>query len=1136
MRAVGYFVLLLLALYFIFVKPYLLAKRVHWEIRGLSLSFDRGLSLDEFILYLPAGKRLYYVRIKSASLKPWQANAKEFDLILIFQSPPSDKPFDYDFSGLTRLARSLNISLEKGYISINDIPHGQSYTLFIPSVSLTSGIVFSDGWAKVYHLHGLNSHELEVFLQKAHIEGSRFYIDSAKVRGELYSFTLRGYWEGKRGSFDLEGELKPINKESFYLDTVRFKGKAFVEYTLLEVPFEAESSLLEIKGRRNYRNLSFKGKYVWRWRKESKLSGNLQGSDLSASLEYLPDKRLLLADFSSFNLDSALLKVQKPIRAYLSGSLQLDLNRKVLKLSAFAPLVQTDKENFEKASLRLELDYNKKATGYIELSSAYPTLSLKGNFVGSDFSGSLELFNYPLREELSALLSYTGRVNYTGGILYLSGAGSLKGVSYKGFRVGDLRYELQTKGEDYRLFVQGSGFTLEGTGSLKEKSFEGGLNLMDFAYSYDRATLEGVRGRLSVGFEKGLLSLNGSLEGKLHYENMESLVRAQGELKLSEALQEGFFFALLEKTKIGALQYRRGTLSGRLKGGTLSLSFALEDRLLGTGSYSLKAKSFVFGGSLKEVYKGLGLNLSYRAMGNFQKASLVFEGTGTYNHRSFPIKASLHKEGRDLYGEFEGFELKEGIVKLSFGGLELKGDTSRGRLILKPVAISILNEEYLKLSFGEGSYELDKRRFQIDGGKISGVGEGWLRLAYEEEGGLSLSSEGSVELDRLLNTIKSRIWAEGEGKISYRLDYKGDGLTLSASSKDFELRSRYIAVPMRGDMSLEYRSNLLRGFLELRGGGGRLFNAVLSGDNKGFVLKMEGFALPVIYRNSSARANLLLWGNGQVRSDYKTYQVKGNWEFTGAINLTELKGVGDGQAQEFYKKVLLDIKLSTKETVRLSIPEGYTYIDVNSHIGGSLYEPEYNASVLLKGGSLSYFNKNFSVRRGKVELSNKEKLMDITITTPTPDYTIVIDLRGSLESPRAFVRSEPPRSSEEVLTSLVLGGGSGEGLFSLAGALVSTLPQLSGLLKNAQSATGLDLRVNVSPTVSATGEAGIKVKVSKDITERLQVEYQHSTVKDPKDTYVGGEVKITPSTSIGGRSNSDRSGELRLRFRKKFDF
>jgi len=83
---------------------------------------------------------------------------------------------------------------------------------------------------------------------------------------------------------------------------------------------------------------------------------------------------------------------------------------------------------------------------------------------------------------------------------------------------------------------------------------------------------------------------------------------------------------------------------------------------------------------------------------------------------------------------------------------------------------------------------------------------------------------------------------------------------------------------------------------------------------------------------------------------------------------------------------------------------------------------------------------------------------------------------------------------------------------------------------------GTELNVSVSPQLSSSGEVGVSTKVSKDITDRFSLEYQQSTLKDPKESYVGGSARITGGASVGGRINSDKSKEVRLRVRGKFNF
>ena len=358
---------------------------------------------------------------------------------------------------------------------------------------------------------------------------------------------------------------------------------------------------------------------------------------------------------------------------------------------------------------------------------------------------------------------------------------------------------------------------------------------------------------------------------------------------------------------------------------------------------------------------------------------------------------------------------------------------------------------------------------------------------------------------------------------------------MKASSEKITLRSRYLAMPLSGKLEVNFKDNKLSGYASLSGNERASILLSLQGDEKKAQLRFEATQLPILYRNDAIRANMFVSGKGLLSSDYRSLNIKGEFYTSGVLNVQRVNR-GSGANPEDYKRVSLDLFIASSEPLRINLPEGYVYADLSAKIGGTLYEPNYTVNAYLKGGALRYFEREFYVRRGELTLTNKDSQMDLTILTPTPDYSIIIDLKGNPQYPRVIVRSEPPRDTREVLTALVLGGGEAEGLIPVGSALISQIPQISGILKGANRATGLDIRVQISPSVSPTGEVGLNATISKDLTPRITVEHRQSTLKNPRETYTGGDVKLTPNTSIGGRYYSDRTQEVRVRLRRKFDF
>jgi translocation and assembly module TamB len=218
------------------------------------------------------------------------------------------------------------------------------------------------------------------------------------------------------------------------------------------------------------------------------------------------------------------------------------------------------------------------------------------------------------------------------------------------------------------------------------------------------------------------------------------------------------------------------------------------------------------------------------------------------------------------------------------------------------------------------------------------------------------------------------------------------------------------------------------------------------------------------------------------------------------------------------------------------LPEGYIYSSLEGYAKGKLEDLEYKFRLSLSGGELKYFNNKFYVKSGSFEFDKKSKNIDLTIASPLPDYVILIDLKGDPEYPKVLLSSEPPRETRKVITDLVLGGGESQGIISLGDILAAQIPQIGSLIKGVEKTLGTELSVSVTPQLDSFGEAGISARISTDITDRFSLEYQRSTLKNPRESYVGGSVRITSGTSVGGRINSDSSKEVRLRFRGKFNF
>ncbi len=1131
MHVVGYLILLLLALYFLFVKPYLTARNIEVDVEGLRLSFERGLSFRSFLLHVPIKDKTFHVFISNGAIRPWDVKVGELNFLEVSKAPPSDKPFDYDFGPLIKFASKLNLRIDKLYISTSYVPNGESLTLFIPRTELRAAELYSSGWTQAYWQHYKDTHHFEVLLEKAHIEGSKFIVDQAQVKSDIYKVSLKGVWEGKRGVFDAKGYIEPIQRESFYLTRTDIKLSGSLSYTKISAVFLGSSEMLDIKNRIEFRNLKLEGEYLWKWREKSQLKAVLTDGFTNAEVDYSLSDGILRAMFRGFSVDQRLLGINQRLSAIASGQLELNLKEKVLKLQAYSPIAKFKAQEVMGVSFRLMLSYEGVRKGNIELSVSQPFLfSLGGSFYDKDFTGNIDLFGYRLKhEDVSAIVSYSGSFRFQRGQAFSYGGGRLENLLVREISLGSASYDLSLEGDNYRINLDGGVYSLSGSGSLKNKDFFGSLKLEGINLSYAGVGLESLKGNVDLKVGENSVWGSGRLEGRAFMENLSSWTGVAFEMEKRGEQLMGSFRGDLRDVSAFRFSYPKGSFEGRVEGQKVFFSLELKEGLRGKGYYDYKNDSYSLEGFLKHTQGDLFVASGYRLNGKGRDIHLEISGDGKYKNYSFPLNANLHiKEGK-LGAFMRGFTLREGIIVLKVPDVKAYGSLESGSIELGTLTVGLGEEMLSRVEFQRGEY---KGKTLSIKGRIYGVLEGWLDFSYN--GSPRLSSEGLFDLGKLFSIIRSRVLADAEGRLSYKFSYT-DSLTFKALSDKITLRSRYLAVPLSGGLEVSFRDNRLSGFAKLIGNQKTSILANFTGNDKFAQLSFEVSQLPFLYRNDAVRMSLFVSGKGGLSSDYRNLSVKGEFYTSGIVNLQRIKG-RSGETPEGYKRISLDLSVASSEPVRVNLPEGFVYADISAKIKGTLYEPDYVVKTYLRGGTLRYFEREFYVRRGDVSFTSKDNQMDLTIIAPTPDYSIIIDLKGNPQYPKAIIRSEPPRDTREVLTTLVIGGAETEGLIPVGGALISQIPQISGLLKGAKGMTGLDVKVQVSPSVSPTGEVGLSATISKDLTQRITVEHRQSTLKNPKETYTGGDVKLTPNTSIGGRYYSDKSQEVRVRLRRKFDF
>jgi translocation and assembly module TamB len=1130
MKYVGYLVLVLLFIYFVFVKPFLLLHRIEFEVKEPKINLkERSFEIGEFWVLLPNFRgETFFFRVEGLALYKDTLRLKELSLINV-SSKIAEKPFEYDFSDLARRLNKINIHLQKAYISMNSLPYSESITLFVGKAHKEGNKIWAEEPTVAYYIHGQKITRIQVFVEDAQLRGPTLEVLSSKVLGDGYSFGLKGRWKGKEGTFEAVGYVDKIITENFSIEPIRVEAKGWLDYKNIKVDVQLQTEDLRIK-EKHFGRVAGKGEYRYRWRKENLFFTSLEGENLSGRLEYDLNRRTLQLYLSELAFDEKLFPVKQGLKGYFEGRIFADLNKKNLSLEGNVKDIIFQDIQINTANLSLGLDYKEKSKGEVSFNS--DVLELKGRFYGNDLWGQLKVKGLPYQKgNVKARVFYEGYLSYVAGTPESSGKGYLSDLYIYNRFIGRADFNLNLKGQDVLVSGEGRGFKLSASGNIKDESIKGVLTFTGFSFQEKGIELSNLVGQVSFGVFDKEVQAEGRLESKLSQEKVQALANLEFNIKLFEGKPKGEFKSVLKNVKLGDLEFKNGLLVGNIKDQKLYLTYRLEEKLKGSGVLSLSDYTFSTEGRWEGEVKGSFLALSYR-LPSCSKTACKGElgGSAKFKDITIPINARFDYEEEMLRAEIKEFDLQRGPIVVRVGGLRLE----EGKIFFSGGSVRLNSEELLKLSPTEGSYDLKKENFEIPNIKIYRYAEGNAKISYSKLEGFNLNSEGHINLEKTSALFRSRVQTSLLGNLYYYLNIDKKGVNLVLLSKEpIELRSRYIGLPMRGEAYFYGDGKIFKGSMNFSGNGSSL-TAEAEGTEKELQVKFNANRVPVVYRNENLRGSLFLRGVGVIITDYRRVKISSDLSVAGTVEVRSFPKAKQAKREE--TPLTIDLKVSSYEPLRVYLPEGYIYSSLEGYAKGKLEDLEYKFRFSLSGGELKYFNKKFYVKSGFFEFDKKSKNIDLTIASSLPDYVILIDLKGDPEYPKVLLSSEPPRETRKIITDLLLGGGEAQGIISLGDILASQIPQIGSVIKGVEKTLGTELNVSVSPQLSSSGEVGVSTKVSKDITDRFSLEYQQSTLKDPKESYVGGSARITGGASVGGRINSDKSKEVRLRVRGKFNF
>ncbi len=1131
MKYLAYFLLLALFVYFLIVKPFLLARNIEFHLSGLvvdlkSLSFG----IREFYVYIPSKERDLFVSAYNVLLKKTTLKAKEVNVVQV-SKVVSKKPFDYNFSNLTRRLSKLNAEVDSIYVSINSLPYKESVAVFVGATKLSGGILQSKEWAQAYLIHETKTRKIGVLLDRAHIDGSTFYVDDAKVVGDYFVASLKAKWIGKKGTFSGKLEVDEIKTAKVIVARTTAFVEGEINYTSVNSKLKVFSPYVEVVDKKRWTNISGDLTFHYRLNEGMSLEGSLYSQNLQAQLNYvISPKSKLSVIFKGFEVDNKVLGLEKKVSAVMSGKLDLSLKDKKLTLSAVASPFRYDIYSFDYSVLDLNLDYGDRLKGNFRASlSGKGNIQVDGYFFDKNVSGMVRVADFEYMDvNVKLLLNYIGGFEYREGTTSTVGRGIARNVVYGGNHIGDFSFNFQLLKDTYSINLEGEGVKVVGGGSFVEKTFQGDVFFNDFNYSQDIASVKNVHGTAVVSTGKDRAYFDGKLRGNLYVKEFRSQFDGTLKIESAEGLHGSFDFSLRDISREKNKLFSTAVIKGNIENSVLGGQYSVEDVSRGRFIYNIRKNSYSVNGRVDKKSMDYSLSFDFKVNGTDKYFSGSLKGLANYKGSNIPLDADLTYSKNGWKGYIKGFRtnvwaLDVKVEDALFDGLKVDW---------KGLRVALGKDEIFTLSTKTISLDIQNKIFNFDG-ILDGSVKGNVLASYDTKEGLKIKSQGSMDMNRVSRIIRSKLPGIFEGDLYYLYRFTNSKQELDIYTKEkITFVSRYIGVPLAGTLNVSYDGQTLNGKAKFEGNGSEI-EVGLRGNTTALEAKTNVKKLLLVYRSDSFRYRGTSDAYLELKTNLKELDIKGSVTFVeGYLDIISL-AKGNQDKKEEYKNVSLNVAFRNTKPLRIKLPEGYTVANLSGSLLGTLYEPKYSVDVSLLGGKLTYFGKDFFIRQGKLDITHEDKKIEVSLSSPTPDYNIIMDVTGNINYPKVVVRSDPPRDQREVLSALI-GGGTSQGLIAVDQAILSQFPEFGLLKRTVSNIIGTDINVSVSPVISAN-ETGITTKVSKDFTDKLSAEYQHSTIKNPKETYAEGSAKLVRGSSISARMYSDQSKEVRIRIQRKFD-
>jgi len=429
--------------------------------------------------------------------------------------------------------------------------------------------------------------------------------------------------------------------------------------------------------------------------------------------------------------------------------------------------------------------------------------------------------------------------------------------------------------------------------------------------------------------------------------------------------------------------------------------------------------------------------------------------------------------------------------------------------------------------------------------------------SFEGDRPLNLSADGSLNL-KLAETVNPDLTSYGAANINVKIGGTVSAPMMSGRMEVIHAGLSMIDLPAGlGDVNGTLVFN--RDRLEVenvtgRMGGGhvKLGGFVTFGQTVGFNLSADGNDIRFRYSGISVTSDQSLQLNGTLQ----------NASLTGTITVTRFAQIPSSDMQFLLaqatappripnpKSPLNNLRVDVRilSTPALTVQTSLAKLsgDIDLHLRGTAARPVLLGRVNIAEGDIKVGGTKFHLERADISFLNPvviDPVLDVEATTQVRDYDITIGLHGTMERLNTTYRSDPPLSSDDIISLLAFGSTQTENAMgaapasgfadSASGALLSSA--LNQAVTNRVSKLFGASSIRINPSFGGPqNDPNARLTIEQQVTNNITLTYVTDLARSGQEV-IQFEYNINSEYSVQGLrdENGVVSFDLLIRKRKQ---